>query len=286
MPRYAKFIKDLVTKKWALSFEDDDKLQHYSVIAIRSLVKKKDDPGAFTILCTIGLLHFAKALCDLGASINLMPLAIYKKLGFGDPKLNAMRLLMADRTIKNPIGVLQDVLVKMESFIFLTDFVTLDCDVNFEVPIILGRPFLAPWRALVDMEKEQMKFRLNNEEATLNISRSMKQSCELKSVSMVTHIVESGSKVSIEERLGVDTLATVMMNFDSDGIEDYDELVAALDMFELRSKPKRLELDIKNRDSPPARPSVEEAPKLELKCGIIVVPNERKEFVLMQPVIG
>uniref|UniRef100_M1DYF7 Integrase core domain containing protein n=1 Tax=Solanum tuberosum TaxID=4113 RepID=M1DYF7_SOLTU len=111
-----------------------------------------------------------------------------------------------------------------------------------------------------------MKFRLNNEEATLNISRSMKQSCELKSVSMVTHIVESGSKVSIEERLGVDTLATVMMNFDSDGIEDYDELVAALDMFELRSKPKRLELDIKNRDSPPARPSVEEAPKLELKA--------------------
>ena len=61
-------------------------MQHCSAIATRSLVQKKEDPGAFTIPCTIGLLHFAKALCDLGASINLMPLSIYKKLGLGDPK--------------------------------------------------------------------------------------------------------------------------------------------------------------------------------------------------------
>ncbi|XP_049359237.1 uncharacterized protein LOC125823925 [Solanum verrucosum] len=128
---YAKFIKDLVTKKQA----------------------KKEDPGAFTIPCTIGLLHFAKALCDLGASINLIPLSIYKKLGLGDPKSTSMRLFMADRTVKKLIGVLQDVLVKVKSLIFPADFVILDCDVDFEVPIILGRPFLATGRALVDMEK-------------------------------------------------------------------------------------------------------------------------------------
>ncbi|KAK4727053.1 hypothetical protein R3W88_031970 [Solanum pinnatisectum] len=83
MPWYAKFMKDLVTKKMAVSFEDDDRLQHCSAIATRSLVQKKEDPGAFTIPCTIRLLLFAKALCDLGASINLMPLSIYKKLGLG-----------------------------------------------------------------------------------------------------------------------------------------------------------------------------------------------------------
>ncbi|KAK4737397.1 hypothetical protein R3W88_001094 [Solanum pinnatisectum] len=121
MPGYAKFMKDLVTRKWAVSFEDDDKLQHYSAIATRSLVQKKEDPGAFTIPCTIGLLHFAKALCDLGSSINLMPLSIYKKLGLRDPKPTVLRLLMADRTMKKPIGVLQDVLVKLESFIFPVD---------------------------------------------------------------------------------------------------------------------------------------------------------------------
>ena len=80
-----------------------------------------------------------------------------------------MRLLMADRTMKRPIGILHDVLVKVESFIFPDDFVILDCEVHFEVPIILGRPFLATGRALVDMEKGQMTFWLNNEEATFNI---------------------------------------------------------------------------------------------------------------------
>ena len=80
MPGYAKFMKDMVTKKRSVSFEDDYRMQHCSVIATRFLVQKKEDPGAFTIPCTIGLLQFAKALCDLGESINLMPLSIYKKL--------------------------------------------------------------------------------------------------------------------------------------------------------------------------------------------------------------
>ncbi|KAK4726946.1 hypothetical protein R3W88_031863 [Solanum pinnatisectum] len=128
MPRYAKFMKDLVTKKRAVRFENEERLQHCSAIDTRSLVLKKEDPGAFTIPCTIIILHFAKSLCDLGASINLMPLSIYKKLGLGAPKLTVMRLLMDDRTV------------------------------DFEVPIILGSPFLATRCALVDMERGQMKF--------------------------------------------------------------------------------------------------------------------------------
>ena len=149
-------------------------MQHCSAIATRSLVQKKEDPGAFTIPCTIGLLYFVKALCDLGASINIMPLSIYKKLGLGDSKPTAMRLLMADGTLKRPIGIFHDVLIKVESFIFLEDFVILDCEVDFEVPIILGRSFLATGRALVDLEKGQMKFWLNNEKVTFNICMSMR----------------------------------------------------------------------------------------------------------------
>ena len=78
-------------------------------------------------------------------------------------------------------------LVKVESFIFPADFVILDCEVDFEVPIILGRPFLATGRALVDTEKGQMKFWLNNEKATFNICRSMRQSSELQSLSAISH---------------------------------------------------------------------------------------------------
>ncbi|XP_047267207.1 uncharacterized protein LOC124897804 [Capsicum annuum] len=84
IPRYAKFIKDLIMKKWSVTFKLMDNLHHCGAISIRSLVLQKVDLGAFTIPCTIRPLDFAKALCDLGASINLMPLDVYKKLGLGD----------------------------------------------------------------------------------------------------------------------------------------------------------------------------------------------------------
>ncbi|XP_069145425.1 uncharacterized protein [Solanum lycopersicum] len=87
MPGYAMFMKYMVTKKRSDSFEDNDWMQNCSAIATRSLVQKKEDSGSFTFPCTIGLLYFAKALCDLRASINFMPLSLYKKMVFGDPQL-------------------------------------------------------------------------------------------------------------------------------------------------------------------------------------------------------
>ncbi|XP_060177999.1 uncharacterized protein LOC132607932 [Lycium barbarum] len=131
---------------------------HCSAIFTKTLVQKKEDPGAFTIPCTVGKNKFAKALCDLGASINLMPLAIFNKMGLGTPHPMSMRLLMVDRTVKRPFGFLYDVLVRVEQFVFPADFVILDCEVDFEVPIILGRPFFATRRALVDVERDDLKF--------------------------------------------------------------------------------------------------------------------------------
>ena len=103
-----------------------------------------------------------------------------------------MQLLMADQTVKRPIGILHDVLVKVESFIFLAYFVILDGEVDFELRIILGKSFLATGRALVDMEKGQMKFRLNNEEVTFNICRPMRQSGELQLVSAISYKEKMG----------------------------------------------------------------------------------------------
>ena len=153
-------------------------------------------------------------------------------------------------------------LIKVESFIFPADFVILDCKVDFKVSIILGRPFLATGRALVDMEKGQMKFRLNNEEVTFNICRSMRQSGELQSASAISSNMGETFETQIEERLGVEALAAVIMNFDCDCIEEYESLVVALDRGDVRFKPKKFELDMKNRESPPAKPSIEEAPKV------------------------
>ncbi|XP_069148266.1 uncharacterized protein [Solanum lycopersicum] len=113
IPAYGEFMKYIVTKKRSVSFEDDDRIQYYSDIATRSLLQKKEDPNAFTIPCTIRLRHYFKALYDLGANINLMPLSIYKKLGLGDPTPNAMRLLTADGIVKRPIGILHDVITNV-----------------------------------------------------------------------------------------------------------------------------------------------------------------------------
>ena len=82
-----------------------------------------------------------------------MPLFIYKKFNLGDLKLTMMQLLMVDRTVKRPIGILYDVIVEVESFIFPTDFVILDCKVYFEILIILGRLFFSIGISLVDIEK-------------------------------------------------------------------------------------------------------------------------------------
>src|SRR5687767_2944271 len=136
-------MKDLVTRKRTLDFETVEVSHSCSAVITSNLVVKKEDPGAFTIPCTIGVFQFAKALCDLGASINLIPYSIYKQLGLGEPKPTNMRLLIADRTIKRPIGILYDVLVKVDRFIFPADFVILNYEVDVEVPIIHGRPFLA-----------------------------------------------------------------------------------------------------------------------------------------------
>ncbi|XP_049359530.1 uncharacterized protein LOC125824222 [Solanum verrucosum] len=156
MPRYAKFMKDLVTKKRAISIDLTDNVHHYSAIATGSLAQKKEDLGVFTIPCIIRSIEFVKALCDLRASINLMLLAIYKQLGLEVPKPTTIRLMMSDRSVKRPVGILCDVLLKVDTFIFLADFVILDYELDFEVPIILGRPFLATGRALVDVERGEL----------------------------------------------------------------------------------------------------------------------------------
>ncbi|XP_015167659.1 uncharacterized protein [Solanum tuberosum] len=214
MSGYAKFMKDLVTKKRVVSLDFTNDVHYCSDIATRSMVQKKEYPGAFTIPCTIGSIKFAKALCDLGANINLMPLSIYKKLGLGVPRPTSMRLMMADRSVKWPVRVLCDVLVKVDTFIFSANFVILDCEVDFEVSIILGRPFLATRRALVDVEREELKFRLNKDEVKFNNCRSMKQPNDMNVVSVIEVVADEDMRVPIEERMTVETLVAVLMNFD------------------------------------------------------------------------
>ena len=124
MPKYAKFLKKVLLNKRKLV--DNEKVmltEECNAILQRKLPPKLKDPGSFTIPCTIGDFYFDKVLCDLGASVNSMPLSIFKKLGLREVNPTTVCLQLADRSIKHPRGIIEDVLVKMDKFIFSANFI-------------------------------------------------------------------------------------------------------------------------------------------------------------------
>ncbi|KAL5569533.1 hypothetical protein UlMin_026108 [Ulmus minor] len=155
MPNYVKFMKDVLTNKRNLGeFETVALTNECSLLLQSKIPPKLKDPGSFTIPCSIGNTYCGRALCDLGASINLMPMSVFKKLGIGDARPTTVTLQLADRSFAHPEGKIEDVLIRVDKFVFPADFIILDFETNREVPIILGRPFLAIGRTLIDVQKE------------------------------------------------------------------------------------------------------------------------------------
>ena len=106
MPSYVKFMKDILSRKIRLSdFETINLIEECSAIFQRKLPQNIQDPGSFTIPCKIGNSIFERALCDLGASINLMPLSIFKQLGLGEARPTTVTLQLADISLKHSRGV-------------------------------------------------------------------------------------------------------------------------------------------------------------------------------------
>ncbi|XP_060216483.1 uncharacterized protein LOC132643970 [Lycium barbarum] len=146
------------------------------------------EPGVFTTPCSVGHHGFACALCNNGARINLIPLSIYKKSGLGMPRPTTMRLQTADRSIKKLVGVVDDMLVRVGEFLLPVDFIILDYAIDLDISIILERPFYATGRALMDSEKNEIKFRVNDEEVTFQASKGMKLSSAYESISVIDAI--------------------------------------------------------------------------------------------------
>ncbi|XP_070040018.1 uncharacterized protein [Nicotiana tomentosiformis] len=231
MSGYAKFMKDLVTKKRSMNCETI-KMTHQVSSIMHSMAPNVEDPGAFTIPCTIGSANFAKASCNLGASINLMTYSVFKTMGIGQPRPTSMRLQMADRTMKRPLGIIDDVLVQVDKFILPADFVILNCEVDYKVPIILGRPFLVIGKALVDMEAGELTFRVI--------------------------VDDTSAMINVE-----DPLEAVLLNHEDD--EKAGLIECANDLQGMGSYtygPRKLSLDLERRKTPPTKPSIEEPPTL------------------------
>ncbi|CAJ2663201.1 unnamed protein product [Trifolium pratense] len=271
MPVYAKFMKDLLSGKRKLKDDENIALsEECSAILQRKLPPKLKDPGSFTIPCSIGELKIGRALCDLGASINLMPLSMMKKLKCGEPKPTRMTLTLADRSVTYPYGVLEDVLVKVNDLLFPADFVILDMDEDSEVPLLLGRPFLATGRALIDVELGELMLRFQDEQVIFNVFEAMRHQNENPQcyrVDVIENIVEETSRVE-KPVLPMENVIVNSITLVEKGQEkEIEECVRQLEALEVEKVQKKIEDlnvtrsgELKEEASAPSAPELKELP--------------------------
>ncbi|GKF20279.1 reverse transcriptase domain-containing protein, partial [Tanacetum coccineum] len=164
MPRFSPTIKSLLmNKEKLLELAKISLNENCSAMLLKKLPEKLGDHGKFLIPCNFPGMDVCHALADLSASINLMPLSIWKKLSLPELTPTRMTLELADRSITYPKGLAEDVFVKVGKFYFPTDFVVIDFEADPRVPLIHGRSFLRIGRALIDVYREEIILRVDNE---------------------------------------------------------------------------------------------------------------------------
>nr|GEY71237.1 reverse transcriptase domain-containing protein [Tanacetum cinerariifolium] len=171
MPKYQKMLKALMSNKEKLQELANTPLnENCSAVILKKLPEKLGDPRKFIIPCGFSELN-CKALADLGASINLMPVSVWKELGLRELIPTRMTLELANRAICTPAGIARDVFVPVGKLTFQADFILVDYENDPRVLLILGRPFLRTTRALIDVHGEEMILRDSDERLTLKIPR-------------------------------------------------------------------------------------------------------------------
>ena len=176
MPHYAKFMKETINNKRKLDeYEIVSLFAKCSAMIQKKLPQKIQDPGSFTMPCNIGNQEFGKAFCDSSASINLMLLSVVKRLSLGELTPTTLSLQIPDRSMTQPEGIIEDVLIKVGKFIFPVDFVVIDKEEDQQVPLLLGRPFLAIGATLIDVKKGEFTLRVGTKEIQFNLNQSLKQ---------------------------------------------------------------------------------------------------------------
>nr|GEV74290.1 reverse transcriptase domain-containing protein [Tanacetum cinerariifolium] len=203
MPKFALMFKSLLNNKEKL-FDLATTLvnENCSAVILKKLPEKLRDPGKFLIPCDFPELDECLALADLGASINLMPLSIWKKLSFPELTLTRMILELLDRLTIRPAGIVEDVFVKVGKFHFSTDFVVVDYAVDPRVPLILERPLLRTGRALIDVYGEELTLLVDDEAITFNVGQTSKYSYnDVESVNQID-VIDVAYEEYVQEVLG------------------------------------------------------------------------------------
>nr|GFB96480.1 hypothetical protein [Tanacetum cinerariifolium] len=271
MPKFASTIKSLLANKDKIFELAKVPLnENCSAMLLKKLPEKLKDPGKFLIPCDFPGMKICHALADLGASINLMPLSIWKKLSLPELTPTRVTLELADRSITRPKGFAEDVFVKVGKFHFLTDFVVVDFEADPRVPLILGRSFWRTGRALIDVYGEEITLRYNPKSSNPTLvsddSTSKNDSCKVpivKSSSLTLTLFGESDFIleEIEDFLNDDSIPDEIddSNFDPEGdIRLIEKL--------LNADPCSLPLmDLKLAEESKEKSFVEEPPELELK---------------------
>ncbi|XP_066166973.1 uncharacterized protein [Oryza sativa Japonica Group] len=179
VPTYARYLKDILNNKRPLPTTEVVKLtEHCSNLIIHKLPEKKKDLGSPTITCSIEAQQFDQALCDLGASVSIMPKDVFDKLNFTVLAPTPMRLQLADSSVRYPAGIAEDMPAKIRDFFIPVDFVVLDMDTGKETPLILGCPFLSTIGTNIDVGTGSIRFHINGKKEKFEFQPRTKQ-CSL-----------------------------------------------------------------------------------------------------------
>ncbi|CAM8951893.1 unnamed protein product [Rhodiola kirilowii] len=163
-PTYAKFLKDIVSNRRVIEESSMVALNaECSAIVQSRMPRKMQDQGSFSIPISIGKIEIDRALCDLGASISLIPYSLYEKIDMGEFHPTTISLRLANRSSRVPNGVLRDVPIKVGKFFIPVDFYVLDMDSEQETPVILGRPFLNTVEAVIKCGEGSIELKIGNE---------------------------------------------------------------------------------------------------------------------------
>ncbi|XP_013680128.1 uncharacterized protein LOC106384763 [Brassica napus] len=138
-------------------------------------INKLDDPNKFVLSIQIGRTIFACSLCDLGSSVNLMPYSVAKRMGFTDFKPTTISLVFADRSVKSPVGTLEDLHVRVGNIFVPTDFVVLEVKEEPRDPLILGRPFLCTAGAIIDVRQGRIDLHIGDIAMNLEMNKLLKK---------------------------------------------------------------------------------------------------------------
>nr|GEX42283.1 reverse transcriptase domain-containing protein [Tanacetum cinerariifolium] len=288
MPKFALMFKSLLNNKEKL-FDLATTLvnENCSAVILMKLPKKLGDPGKFLIPCDFLGLDECLSLADLGASINLMPLSIWRKLSLPELISTQMILELADRSTTRPVGIAKDVFVKVGKFHSPTDFVVVDYVVDPHVPLILGRPFLRTGQALIDAYGKELTLRIDDEAITFNVGQTSKYSYnDAESINRIdsgsptptSYPIISSSSPSFTPFEGSDFIMEEIKSFlqtpnELSNLDDdyYDTEGDILYLEKLLNEDPSLILspvkteDLKQVDTTMTKHSIEEPPELELK---------------------